>query len=493
MSNSFNLLRRKKYEGIIRNISSFSQSYISSKRWSGVGHSLCLNEMLHKSLFSMNYMESFKCSSSFQEKGKDFRLNSVYSPNKLFNTPYTVCALHTYINDNEIYQFDNSNLESYLFNHYSNFIPLTKDIVMSNNSPIVTASWAANNILTLQQHAFEQKLELVSINNFELSKDSFDKLKDMFDLCTKNKLLHKTTFLSKKETNFEYVDPTSALVCLQIIEQEDSTKYYLDKSYTTESWYNKFKHLIQIQEKKSKVSWITSFDGNEHPRITELDITVPGPYNPLVYPTIGSTVQDFKNFIQGYKDTSASVLLMLSKPGEGKTTFIKHMLRELNESCLITYSDELKNMDALFAYFLTSDENYLIIEDADNYLTSRERDGNNFSMKKLLNITDGLTSNPKKKVIFTANFLNIDNVDPALKRPGRCYKVLTFPSLTKEQAIAFFHSELDGKLPELIKENDMKSEYSVAELYSYLNGFDPTLVDTISKPKGGFGLIRGVS
>ena len=180
---------------------------------------------------------------------------------------------------------------------------------------------------------------------------------------------------------------------------------------------------------------------------------------------------------------------MYSPPGTGKTTLLKHLLEITRESCLITYSEEIKNMDSLFAYFLTSNEKFLIIEDADNYLTARDKDANNHSMKKLLNITDGLTSNPEKKVIFTTNLPNLNQVDTALLRPGRCYKALFFPYLTYDQAVAFLHSENNGKLPELFesKDHNLKDTHSLASLYSYLNGYDPEKIINDGKNGPTFG------
>ena len=106
-------------------------------------------------------------------------------------------------------------------------------------------------------------------------------------------------------------------------------------------------------------------------------------------------------------------------------------------------------------------EKFLIIEDADEFLTKRE--SGNTSMKRLLNIADGLTSNKEKKVIFTSNITNLNSIDSALLRPGRCYDAVKFEHLNTEQATkAAQDLELDLSLI-------VKSSYTLAELFAIKN------------------------
>ena len=391
----------------------------------------------------------------------------------------------------EIHIFDTKKPEIYISaeEHPSAYyIPIANNITfsldaettVSSNNPILTASWAAFNVLKFQEHCFSHNLKLICIEDRDISKESYESLIDFFE----SNNLFKTSFLDYDMEAYEYIDLTKVLIDISVRhkKQTDTYFYSIRKLYCIEDFYNIFKHFIEGPKEEAKITWITSFDSNENPRTTSLPVVISNAYNPLAYPTLKDSLSDF---IKDFKESTATVLLMTSKPGAGKSSLIKHMLKELKESCLITYSDELKNMDALFAYFMTSHENFLIIEDADAYLTSRERDSSNFSMKKLLNITDGLTSNSNKKIIFTANFINLNNVDPALKRPGRCYKIIDFPYLTYQQALDFFKSEKDGTIPELFQHN--KKEYSLASLYQYLNGYDPSLIEEDNSFNPSFG------
>lgn len=74
----------------------------------------------------------------------------------------------------------------------------------------------------------------------------------------------------------------------------------------------------------------------------------------------------------------------------------------------------------------------VLCEDADIYL--RKRTEGNIRMAELLNATSGLNSSVKNKFVFTTNLKNIDDIDPALIRPGRCFDYLMFRNLSVTQA-----------------------------------------------------------
>ena len=101
-------------------------------------------------------------------------------------------------------------------------------------------------------------------------------------------------------------------------------------------------------------------------------------------------------------------------------------------------------------------------------------------MKKLLNITDGLTSNPDKKVIFTTNLTNLNSIDPALIREGRCYGTFKFDLLAQEEA-KLVAKDLDIN-PELI----VNSTYSLAQLFAIKNNKLKVLKHQNSAPSFGF-------
>lgn len=185
-----------------------------------------------------------------------------------------------------------------------------------------------------------------------------------------------------------------------------------------------------------------------------------------IYPFIEGGVDQFYD---DYMNSESPVLICLGEPGTGKTSFIRNMIYQKSMETMFTYDARVMEMDSFFVNYITEDYNLLVMEDSDILLTSRERSDNR-TMNKLLNSSDGLVSIKDKKIIFTANMTNTNEIDDALMRPGRCYKVISFRPLTKKEAF-----KLAEKANIEIKFN--KDEYTLAEIF---NGA------SIEKQKVGF-------
>jgi hypothetical protein len=85
---------------------------------------------------------------------------------------------------------------------------------------------------------------------------------------------------------------------------------------------------------------------------------------------------------------------------------------------------------------MTNDEEeLLVIEDADLFLTNRKRYRNDM-MARFLNVSDGLFKTSKvKKLIFTANLTQPQQIDNALLREGRCFDCVVFRALSYHEAV----------------------------------------------------------
>ena len=233
---------------------------------------------------------------------------------------------------------------------------------------------------------------------------------------------------------------------------------------------------IEFVEKPACVSWVTGVCSDGSLDIEILPIEVPKPVYNSFYPWLqGSSVEEF---LDNYYKSEESILLLYGNPGTGKSNLLKFLLHKYNDSALITYQDDIRDLDKMFSYFLKSTEKFLIIEDADEFLIKREN--GNTSMKRLLNIADGLTSNKDKKVIFTTNLTNLNSIDPALIREGRCYGTFKFDLLAQEEA-KLVAKDLDIN-PELI----VNSTYSLAQLFAIKNNKLKVLKHQNSAPSFGF-------
>jgi ATP-dependent 26S proteasome regulatory subunit len=151
------------------------------------------------------------------------------------------------------------------------------------------------------------------------------------------------------------------------------------------------------------------------------------------------------DYIDDYLDSQASVLILIGPPGTGKTTFIKNLIHRSKGDARVTYDETVMSGDSLFAEFIESDAKFMIMEDADTFLKSRD-DGNTM-MHRFLNVSDGLISAQDKKLVFSTNLPSVRDIDSALMRPGRCFDVIEFRALTRAEA-EVIADEMNLELPD---------------------------------------------
>jgi len=209
--------------------------------------------------------------------------------------------------------------------------------------------------------------------------------------------------------------------------------------------------LAEFTELECYVEWVYNNDGHSV-RVPITDERMPVTE---MYPFLdGETLEDFYD---RFMDSNSNVLLLIGPPGTGKTSFIRGLLQHCKTSAMVTYDSSILEKDFLFANFMESDSKLMVLEDSDNFLISRS-DGNTI-MHKFLNVGDGLVSLKDKKMVFTTNLPNVKDVDSALLRPGRCFGVLEFSTLNKEQAKTASRAlGLDFA--------DVKEEYSIADIFN---------------------------
>lgn len=171
-------------------------------------------------------------------------------------------------------------------------------------------------------------------------------------------------------------------------------------------------------------------------------------------------IQDgIDNYLKAYFEDPAPLLLLMGVPGSGKTSFIKHFIKTFRLNTMVTYDADVMKTDFFYIQYLTDNKKQLlVIEDADHLLTSREED-NNKTMTKLLNLSDGLIKLEAKKIIFTTNLNNINRIDNALIRPGRCFDVIDFRSLT------FVEAKVACKAAEIPEVTEDK-EYNLTDIFN---------------------------
>jgi hypothetical protein len=154
------------------------------------------------------------------------------------------------------------------------------------------------------------------------------------------------------------------------------------------------------------------------------------------YPSLGLSVGEF---IDGYLRARETVLILQGPPGTGKTRLVRAILaamsRRKGDSAKIMYTADKRALenDEIFVDFITGSHDAFVIEDADHLLKART--SGNFELHRFLGIADGVVRAQSRKVIFTTNLPNINDIDDALLRPGRCYAVKNLRNLTPAEAL----------------------------------------------------------
>ena len=138
------------------------------------------------------------------------------------------------------------------------------------------------------------------------------------------------------------------------------------------------------------------------------------------------------------KPSHADLMLFYGEPGTGKSTLIKHLIKQYSDRLFIFLDATLLQciQPAMFISYLTQHNDcVLILEDCERILASREC-MNNSMMSTLLNITDGVISDILGiKLICTFNTA-LSNIDNAILRKGRLSLRYEFKKLCSDKCKA---------------------------------------------------------
>ena len=284
--------------------------------------------------------------------------------------------------------------------------------------------------------------------------------KDMIELTAQSDELNLTlikVFLSINEDDNDYYDEEETILGEAVI----ATIEVAGEAESLDNFVKAFKRLlkaVQDQSRTSMIRWI--FDSGNGHRDRTFQITKEWDIDRVYYPWIET---DLKSYYQAFLDSKAQILVTFGPPGTGKTSFIRDLICEMNLNAFISYDMKVLTSDSTFVRYLTdSIFDAIIIEDADELLTSARGDSNKI-IAKILNISDGLIKLPRKKLIFSTNLSKVSDIDSAIIRPGRCFDVMEFRTLNKIEAEAVC-VKLGIELP--IKKNE---KYTLAELFQEKN------------------------
>lgn len=302
-----------------------------------------------------------------------------------------------------------------------------------------------------------------------------DKFTFFYDEMTRRIQFFGRSKSSKLNSFFEISITSSEDLCLAI---KSTIDVYKDVLKLLEQKDIKFSTHTEHKLETNYINWAIGYDSQRRISYNEIPVKESNNIKDVFYPSITEKYNVTVNeFIDEYLKSDESVLLLTGKKGSGKTELIRQIIARSDKNAQITFNKEIIKDNSFYYDFFSSDYyNILIIEDADDILMKRES-GNDI-MDLFLNLSDGIVSNKEKKFIFTSNLPNLNSIDDALLRNGRCFATIEFKTLTEEQGKAIA--------------KDLNIEYNnsiecLADAFAIKNKFIGQ--QEKAKPKRGFGFV----
>ena len=137
------------------------------------------------------------------------------------------------------------------------------------------------------------------------------------------------------------------------------------------------------------------------------------------------------------KKNDKGLVMLHGKPGTGKTSYLRFLISQVKKPVIFlppNLAGAITNPD-LIHLLMDNPNSIFIIEDAENIVVDRERNGAS-PVSALLNITDGLLSDCLNIQLICSFNTDLSKVDNALMRKGRLIAKYEFKELETGKAQA---------------------------------------------------------
>lgn len=152
------------------------------------------------------------------------------------------------------------------------------------------------------------------------------------------------------------------------------------------------------------------------------------------------------------KKNDKGLVLLHGKAGTGKTSYIRYLASMVKKQVIFlppNMAGAITNPD-LISILIDNPNSIFVIEDAENIVVDREKNGSS-PVSALLNISDGLLSDCLNIQIICSFNTDISKIDSALMRKGRLIAKYEFKELEVEKARLLskklgFNSRIDSSM-----------------------------------------------
>ena len=300
-----------------------------------------------------------------------------------------------------------------------------------------------------------------------------------FETEYKNQIIkqhYRQDFDSKKK-ELEFIDHFYFLEQGIMLNVERSSIYILFTStqeISVNVLFEECKKFIKIPKKSTDISLIIFQSGEletkeVHIKKPKIDFNIH--YNEDFFSIHKTIVKQLNK-----KDTNG-LYLFHGQPGTGKSTYIKFLIHQLKKKVIFIspkMAGELDNL-SMTPFLLENRNSVLVIEDAEELITSRE-EVRHSNLSMLLNLTDGLLGESLGIQIIATFNTDVKNIDKALLRKGRLSVIYEFKPLALDRTNALLN-----KLGHTI---EVAHPLSAADIFNFeiSNNYEPKLRKAV-----GFG------
>jgi hypothetical protein len=169
------------------------------------------------------------------------------------------------------------------------------------------------------------------------------------------------------------------------------------------------------------------------------------------------------------KKNDKGLVLLHGKPGTGKTSYIRYLITKTKKPVIFLPPNMATSVTdpSLMNLLINRPDSVFVIEDAENIIIDRNRNGSS-SVSALLNLADGLLSDCLNIQIVCSFNTDLSRVDSALTRKGRLIAKYEFTELSVPKAQTLsdklgFSSVIDSPMTLAAVYNQNETEFAAMQ------------------------------